>query len=153
MRIDPDDWKLTDDNGRPRTADDFVKKTIDGALNTNPDTRGEVVLLHDGGGDRAQTLIALPRIIHELRARGYEFVAVSQLAGLTRDQAMPIVPQDQRFYANANAISFYLLLFGGRFLHWLFFTGIMLGLGRLVIIGALAFARADSLLIRGESPP
>ncbi|HYX42356.1 MAG TPA: glycosyltransferase family 2 protein, partial [Pyrinomonadaceae bacterium] len=64
-----------------------------------------------------------------------------QLAGLTRDQAMPIVPQDQRFYANANAISFYLLLFGGRVLHWLFFIGIMLGLGRLVIIGALAFAQ------------
>jgi cellulose synthase/poly-beta-1,6-N-acetylglucosamine synthase-like glycosyltransferase/peptidoglycan/xylan/chitin deacetylase (PgdA/CDA1 family)/spore germination protein YaaH len=141
VRIDPDDWKLRNDDGTLRTADDFVKKTIAGALNTNPDTRGEVVLLHDGGGDRAQTLIALPRIIHELRARGYEFVAVSQLAGLTRDQAMPIVPQDQRFYANANAISFYLLLFGGRVLHWLFFTGIMLGLGRLVIIGALAFAQ------------
>ena len=141
VRIDPDDWKLRDDDGRPRTADDFVKKAIDRATDTNPDTRGEVELLHDGGGDRSQTVAALPRIIHELRARGYQFVSVSQLAGLTRDQAMPIVPQDERFYAKANAISFYLILFGGRVLHWRFFTGIVLGMGRLIIIGALAFAQ------------
>jgi peptidoglycan-N-acetylglucosamine deacetylase len=37
------------------------------------------VLLHDGGGDRAQTVCALPRIIHDLRARGYRFATVSQV--------------------------------------------------------------------------
>ena len=38
-----------------------------------------IVLLHDGGGDRRQTVCALPRIIQDLRSRGYRFVTVSKL--------------------------------------------------------------------------
>jgi peptidoglycan/xylan/chitin deacetylase (PgdA/CDA1 family) len=40
---------------------------------------GAIILLHDGGGDRTQTIAALPQIIHELRARGYHLVTVPQL--------------------------------------------------------------------------
>ena len=36
--------------------------------------RGLVVGIHDGGGDRSQTVAALPAIIEGLRARGYTFV-------------------------------------------------------------------------------
>jgi peptidoglycan/xylan/chitin deacetylase (PgdA/CDA1 family) len=38
-----------------------------------------IVLLHDGGGNRMQTVCALPRIIHDLRARGYRFATVSEV--------------------------------------------------------------------------
>jgi peptidoglycan/xylan/chitin deacetylase (PgdA/CDA1 family) len=34
---------------------------------------GAVVLMHDGGTDRSQTVAALPIIIAALRAQGYEF--------------------------------------------------------------------------------
>jgi peptidoglycan/xylan/chitin deacetylase (PgdA/CDA1 family) len=44
--------------------------------------RGSIVLSHDGGGPRLQTLDAYPRIIASLRARGYSFVTVPQLLGL-----------------------------------------------------------------------
>lgn len=44
--------------------------------------RGSIVLSHDGGGPRLQTLDAYPRIIAALRARGYRFVTVPQLLGL-----------------------------------------------------------------------
>ena len=37
--------------------------------------------MHDGGGDRGDTLAALPRIIDTLRARGYRFETVSELLG------------------------------------------------------------------------
>jgi peptidoglycan/xylan/chitin deacetylase (PgdA/CDA1 family) len=40
---------------------------------------GEIIELHDGGGDRSQTAAALPKIISELRRRHYEFVTVPQL--------------------------------------------------------------------------
>ncbi len=46
---------------------------------------GSVVLFHDGGGDRTQTIKALPYIIHKLRARGYTFVTVEQLRTLKAD--------------------------------------------------------------------
>jgi peptidoglycan-N-acetylglucosamine deacetylase len=40
---------------------------------------GAVILMHDGGGDRSETVAALPRIITRLRQRGYKLVTVSQL--------------------------------------------------------------------------
>jgi len=42
---------------------------------------GSIVLSHDGGGPRGQTLAAYPGIIRALRARGYRFVTVPQLLG------------------------------------------------------------------------
>jgi peptidoglycan/xylan/chitin deacetylase (PgdA/CDA1 family) len=44
-------------------------------------TRGSIILSHDGGGPRGETLAAYPRIIAALRARGYRFVTVPQLLG------------------------------------------------------------------------
>jgi peptidoglycan/xylan/chitin deacetylase (PgdA/CDA1 family) len=40
---------------------------------------GAIILLHDAGGDRSQTVTALPRIIAGLRARGYRLVTVPRL--------------------------------------------------------------------------
>ena len=56
---------------------------------------GNIVLLHDGGGDRTHTVEALPQIIDGLRAAGFQIVPVSELLGQTRAQLMPplIVPR------------------------------------------------------------
>jgi peptidoglycan-N-acetylglucosamine deacetylase len=57
--IDTNDWS------RPGTAQ-IVKAA------TGPGVRaGSIVLLHDGGGDRSQTVAALPKIIKSLQQRGY----------------------------------------------------------------------------------
>lgn len=40
---------------------------------------GAIILLHDGGGDRLQTVAALPKIIRALRARGYGLVTIPKL--------------------------------------------------------------------------
>ena len=135
VRIDPDDWQL------PVTADQIVQRTIDRAKDSNPDTRGEIILLHDSGGDRSATVEALPRLIHELKARGYRFVAVSDLAGLSRDQVMPVIPAGQRVFTRADAITFFFLSTGGWVLQWTFLLGILLGLGRLLFVGSLALAQ------------
>jgi peptidoglycan-N-acetylglucosamine deacetylase len=42
---------------------------------------GSIVLMHDGGGPRSQTVAALPGAIHNLRARGFRFVTVTKLLG------------------------------------------------------------------------
>jgi cellulose synthase/poly-beta-1,6-N-acetylglucosamine synthase-like glycosyltransferase/peptidoglycan/xylan/chitin deacetylase (PgdA/CDA1 family) len=135
LRIDPDDWKL------PVTADQIVDRTIKGALDQNQETRGQVVLLHDSGGDRAATIEALPKLIHELRARGFQFVPVSELAGFSRDQVMPLIPRGERVLTRSDAVTFFFLSTLGWILQWVFVVGIVLGLGRLIFIGALAFAQ------------
>jgi peptidoglycan/xylan/chitin deacetylase (PgdA/CDA1 family) len=40
---------------------------------------GAIILMHDGGGDRSQTLAALPAIVHRIRARGFKLVTVPQM--------------------------------------------------------------------------
>lgn len=51
---------------------------------------GEIILMHDGGGPRQQTLAALPRIVHHLRMKGYRLVTVPQL--LAADPPPPHQP-------------------------------------------------------------
>src|SRR5205823_5865476 len=48
---------------------------------------GAIVLMHDGGGDRAQTAAALPKVIDALRQRGYKLV---NLPTLLRDDPPPV---------------------------------------------------------------
>jgi len=43
--------------------------------------RGAVVMLHDGGGDRSQTVAALDVLIAELQQRGYTFDTISSTVG------------------------------------------------------------------------
>lgn len=40
---------------------------------------GSIVLMHDGGGNREQTIAAIPKIVRRLRARGYGLVTVDKL--------------------------------------------------------------------------
>jgi peptidoglycan/xylan/chitin deacetylase (PgdA/CDA1 family) len=40
---------------------------------------GAIILMHDAGGDRTQTIAALPLIVHALRKRGYRLVTIPQL--------------------------------------------------------------------------
>lgn len=55
---------------------------------------GNVILFHDGGGDRSATVAALPRIIRALRARGDRIVTLQPLLGLPREILMPPIPAD-----------------------------------------------------------
>jgi poly-beta-1,6 N-acetyl-D-glucosamine synthase len=78
------DVVLADFNG-----EDWRRPGVDEivAATTPQGDRGGIVLLHDGGGDRSQTIGAIERLVPALRARGFELVTVSELAGLSREQA------------------------------------------------------------------
>ncbi|HYJ90029.1 MAG TPA: glycosyltransferase, partial [Pyrinomonadaceae bacterium] len=141
LHLDPDDWKTVNDDGTRHTADQIVSEVLEQAAITTPEERGNIVLLHDSGGDRSATVEALPKLIHTLREHGYQFTTLSDLAGITPDQAMPPVKEDQSFYARSDAYVFYAMSVGGWLMRWLFFIGIVLGIGRMIFIGALALAQ------------
>jgi len=100
--------------------------------------KGNVVLLHDSGGDSAQTVEALPKIIAGLRARGFQLVRVSELLGLSRDAVMPPIPPDAQLSARLTDVGFLFLNWMSATIHYLFFIGIVLGGLRFLFIGALA---------------
>ena len=62
-------------------SEDYTKPGVDGIVrNVLGAVRpGSIVLMHDGGGDRAQTLAAVPRIVAALRRQGYAFATVPRL--------------------------------------------------------------------------
>ena len=54
---------------------------------------GAIVILHDGGGDRTQTIAALPAIVRGLRRRRYRFVSVPELISLDPPPAHQRLPR------------------------------------------------------------
>jgi peptidoglycan/xylan/chitin deacetylase (PgdA/CDA1 family) len=68
-------WAVDTTDWRKPPAYQIVKRVLAGAK------PGAIVLMHDGGGDRKQTIDALPAIILELRKQGYTFVTLDQMYG------------------------------------------------------------------------
>ena len=151
LHLDPDDWKLKNEDGSPHSADQMVDEILRQVAITTLEERGNIVLMHDSGGDRSATIEALPKLIHELRApkhiingepnRGYEFTTIADLANMTPDQAMPPLPEDRSLYTRADSWVFYGISVLGWLMRWLFTIGIILGLGRMCVIGVLAFTQ------------
>jgi cellulose synthase/poly-beta-1,6-N-acetylglucosamine synthase-like glycosyltransferase/peptidoglycan/xylan/chitin deacetylase (PgdA/CDA1 family) len=54
-----------------------------------PGATGGVIMFHDGGGDRSQTVDALAELIPRLEARGFRFVSLSELSGLSESVLYP----------------------------------------------------------------
>jgi peptidoglycan/xylan/chitin deacetylase (PgdA/CDA1 family) len=66
-------WTVdTNDYLRPGVST-IVDRAVDGAR------PGAIILMHDAGGDRSQTIAALPKIIAALRRRHYDLVTVPRL--------------------------------------------------------------------------
>jgi len=76
--IDPQDWA--------KPGADIILRRIKQQRHD-----GSVILLHDAGGDRSQTVEALPQILDWLHTRGDTIVPLSTLLGTTRDAVMPPV--------------------------------------------------------------
>ncbi len=42
-------------------------------------TPGDIILMHDGGGDRSQTIEALKKALPRLKDQGYRFITIDEL--------------------------------------------------------------------------
>ncbi len=135
--IDPHDWDPQKGEGpaaRLRTGEDIAEEII---AQTHA-SGGNIILLHDGGGNRTATLRALEIFVPALRAEGYRFVTVSELAGQTRLATMPPVAAGQgpvvRLDRAIIGSSFGLL----AAVRGLFYLAIGLGVLRVVLVTSLA---------------
>jgi len=135
-RIDPNDW-----SNNPRHSAEQISNYVLAHLppcGPNDPRCGNIVLLHDGGGNRAETVRALPMIIEGIRARGYEIAPVYELLGKTRADVMAPLPPGERWAARLDALGFWLFDAGTVGITWIFFIGDLLMTGRLLFIGAAA---------------
>jgi peptidoglycan-N-acetylglucosamine deacetylase len=124
--IDPRDWL------KGTTTDSIIAR-----LERQP-MWGNIILLHDAGGDRTNTIDALPKIIEYYRAKGYEFVTVAGLLGKNRDDVMPSVGGNQVALGQSDKWLSGVVFRLNNWLTWLFYWSIWLSIGRIVFVGVLA---------------
>lgn len=127
--IDPNDWE------KGVSADTIFWRVV----RIEDQKKGNIILLHDAGGNREATVEALPRIIHYFRQKGYQFITVAQLLGKTRDDVMPPLPKNRDLFTiKLNLIFVELTYWAGHVIFALFLVGIVLSLARILFMGVLA---------------
>jgi cellulose synthase/poly-beta-1,6-N-acetylglucosamine synthase-like glycosyltransferase/spore germination protein YaaH/peptidoglycan/xylan/chitin deacetylase (PgdA/CDA1 family) len=148
QRIDPRDWYMPD-NQHQNPASELVAEVLKQVKN------GNIILFHDGGGDRSQTLASLPQVIDQLRAKGYDFVSVADLLGKQRADLMVPLTFGERMAAQADGVIFSIFQWSRFAIATIFILGIVLVSGRAAIIGLLAVIeklRPDTAKL-SEPPP
>ncbi len=127
MDIDPKDWYAPNS--------DKIKSSV---INKITQGEGNIVLLHDGGGNRGETVKALPEIINDLKSRGYSFVTISSLMGVDKSVIMPDAATQSESQKFVERSGFYLVSYIGSFLRWFLLLGVIIGAVRMVSIISLA---------------
>jgi cellulose synthase/poly-beta-1,6-N-acetylglucosamine synthase-like glycosyltransferase/peptidoglycan/xylan/chitin deacetylase (PgdA/CDA1 family)/spore germination protein YaaH len=127
--VDPNDWSRP---GADAIADRIVSGVEEG---------GHIVVLHDGGGDRSQTVEAVALAVPRLRRLGYTIAPLDHHLGLSRDALAPRVePRDEALAFGAEVLAF-LSSHGTTILSALFTGCTALAALRVMMLGLLAIRR------------
>lgn len=140
LHVDGEDWKEIPKDSIIRLVLDRREK-FNSINETTQDSARNIILLHDAGGNRVNTVAALGPLIDSLRARGDTIVLVSDLAGITRDDAMPPLPPSSAATRLLRVAGWMMLGTGETVLFWTFTIAVVLGIARLAVIGLLAIAQ------------
>jgi cellulose synthase/poly-beta-1,6-N-acetylglucosamine synthase-like glycosyltransferase/peptidoglycan/xylan/chitin deacetylase (PgdA/CDA1 family) len=131
--LDSEDWQ------RPGVARIVANATPHG-------TAGQILLMHDAGGDRSQTVAALDRLLPQLAHRGYHFATVSDAVRMARP-LRPATAQDRwlgRSLLGALAVSDWVV----RVLGWMLYAA-----GGLAVLRAVAVLVAARRHVRRRGRP
>lgn len=144
LHVDPNDWKTPG-------VDNIIKTTITEVEGATPDRTGQIILLHDSGGDREQTLKALPIIIKTLKAKGYQFVTMSEFLGKPKGFTMPKISGKDILAVNADVAIFITIAVLKALLLWLFAIAIFLGIVKALSMTALGLWQ--KVKVEKSTPP
>lgn len=102
---------------------------------------GNIILMHDAGGNRNATIEALPRIIRYLKSQGYTFTTVSDLINQNHDFVMPKLDSDDLLLSRsdwyiANAVFLFI-----QVIFALFIVATVLSVFRLILLAVLAYVK------------
>lgn len=128
--IDPEDWDVDSSHVNADSIYDRVTRQYEA------DPSKGIILLHDAGGNRQGTVDALPRIIKYFKDRNIQFIKISQLLNLDKNQVMPPV-KGNLLQADSWITKVFFWL--SRLLVTAFWLAIFLGLGRILTMGVLAY--------------
>jgi cellulose synthase/poly-beta-1,6-N-acetylglucosamine synthase-like glycosyltransferase/spore germination protein YaaH/peptidoglycan/xylan/chitin deacetylase (PgdA/CDA1 family) len=143
--IDPEDWQKEDiptlngDTILNRIIRVYEKRIHNEDVEDTTGVNGNIILLHDAGGDRSATVEATGKIIRFFQSRGYQFVTVADLLGKKPDDLMPPVPKGSGYFL--LQINYFFAMIGfvlGAMMESLFILFLIAGALRLIVTGILA---------------
>jgi len=100
-------------------------------------TGGHIIVFHDGGGDRSQTVAALDRLIPTLREAGYEIVPLNELIGVSPAALNPDLSQREQILSFGARIPSWARTSGAEILVYLFAFTTGIAILRILFLGAL----------------
>jgi cellulose synthase/poly-beta-1,6-N-acetylglucosamine synthase-like glycosyltransferase/spore germination protein YaaH/peptidoglycan/xylan/chitin deacetylase (PgdA/CDA1 family) len=118
-------------------ADQIAQNVLDGLRQTG----SSIVVMHDGGGDRQQTVDALKIIIPKLREAGYQFVTAEELLGEPRHTAMPLMQTSDSALVTGDRLFIWSTKWGWDLLLFLFAVTTGLSILRIVFMGWFVLRR------------
>ena len=131
--IDPEDWQPG------ITADQIFNAVV------KQHEMGNVLLLHDAGGNRSATVEALPRIIKYFRDKGYKFATIGELIGKKKSELMPAVNlSNSDLVSDGDTLFLDIFSYGTLTLNFIFMIAIILAMLRSIFIAILAIKQKRS---------
>ena len=134
------------DYERPGT--DAVVANVLGGLQWS---EARIVVFHDAGGDRQQTVEALDKLIPMLKTGGYNIVPLNELIGVPAAALMPAVKPGERFLALGARIVTWVRRSGAPAIVWLFGVTTLVSILRIAALGALVRRRERLAVPAGSS--
>ena len=140
--MDPEDWQKGElknfnaDTIFSRVKQEY-KRNIDNGDSSN------IILLHDGGGDRSQTVLATGMIIRYFRAKGYTFTTVADLLGKTKDDLMPYANSKDYYKLKINYLWVLLVYYATHLFFAIFLVFMIISTIRLIVLGTMSFLQRN----------
>ena len=136
--MDPEDWQRGElKNFNADTIFSRVKQEY--ARNLRNGDSSNIILLHDGGGDRSQTVLATGMIIRYFKAKGYLFTSVADLLGKTKDDLMPFANSKDYYKLKINYLWVLIVYYATHLFFAIFLVFMIISTIRLIILGTLSF--------------
>jgi peptidoglycan-N-acetylglucosamine deacetylase len=140
--IDPEDWQKGEiQNFNADTIFNRVVKIYNNRLINYQDS-ANIILLHDAGGDRSETVKATGMIIRYFKNKGYSFTNIAGLLGKTPNDLMPEVPKEKGFrLLQFNAFLIEMGYWLSNSFMFLFILFIVLGFLRALVLLVLSYIK------------
>ena len=138
-------------------SNDWMKPGVDAIVNTvwkeAQDPLNHIIVMHDAGGDRTQTIQALQILIPKFEAAGYHFASLHDAASLPFTVNPPL-DQKEWIVVQATTITSAIRRWGWFVIVWLFFFTTTISIARILFLGTLVIrsARKGESYAEGELP-
>jgi peptidoglycan-N-acetylglucosamine deacetylase len=112
-----------------------VNKIVENVIGQLKDSESNIIVMHDAGGNRAQTVAALKVLIPELKSMGYRFVNVNDLLGVPAISLMPNIDLKEQAVVWADKIWTFIYSKGWAFIVILFLISTLISVLRIFFLG------------------